>query len=279
MTPKLLSAEATDLSAADFVAQHGNVFALFDATTQDSGNVSYGVRLGEQRYFVKTAGNASDRKPALSHPQRVALLRNAVRLGRSIAHRALPQLLNVVECLDGPLLVYEWVEGELLRVTSALRSDPASACARFRALPAAEVVSALNVVFDLHAELAQRGWIAGDFYDGCLIYDFSKRRLHVVDLDNYRDAPFVNTIGRMFGSTRFMAPEEHELGALIDERTTVFTLGRTIRELLPSAAAEIAEVAQEACETQRERRFETVGKFYEAWSAAVSGLATVSNQR
>jgi hypothetical protein len=32
--------------------------------------------------------------------------------------------------------------------------------------------------------------------------------MQVVDLDNYRDAPFINHMGRMFGSTRFMAPEE-----------------------------------------------------------------------
>ena len=36
-------------------------------------------------------------------------------------------------------------------------------------------------------------------------------------------------MGRMFGSRRFMAPEEFELGAPLDQRTTVFTLGRLVR--------------------------------------------------
>jgi hypothetical protein len=36
--------------------------------------------------------------------------------------------------------------------------------------------------------------------------------------------------------------------------------------------AAIAEVAQRACETQRERRYETVGKFYQAWSAAAGAM-------
>jgi hypothetical protein len=31
-------------------------------------------------------------------------------------------------------------------------------------------------------------------------------------------------MGRMFGSTRFMAPEELELGALINEQTNVFAM-------------------------------------------------------
>ncbi len=90
-----------------------------------------------------------------------------------------------------------------------------------------------------------------------------------MDLDNYRDAPFTNTMGRMFGSTRFMAPEEHALGARIDERTTVFTMGRSIRELLPAASDSMAAVASRACEPDPDRRFQSMGEFYEAWSAAM----------
>ena len=40
-----------------------------------------------------------------------------------------------------------------------------------------------NESYDLHDQLATRGWIAVDFYDGCLIYDFDHREIHVVDLD------------------------------------------------------------------------------------------------
>ena len=78
---------------------------------------------------------------------------------------------------------------------------------RFRRLPRPQIMEALDVIFDLHYELAQAGWIAVDFYDGCLIYDFACHELHVVDLDMYRESPFVNEMGRMFGSSRYMAPE------------------------------------------------------------------------
>ena len=40
--------------------------------------------------------------------------------------------------------------------------------------------------------------------------DFEARRLHLIDLDSYHRGPTVNEMGRMFGSTRFMAPEEFE---------------------------------------------------------------------
>jgi hypothetical protein len=267
----LLTAQQTDSSPRELLARCGDVFAVFDGATQDSGNVSYGVRAGERRLFVKTAGAPDDTRPQLSHAARVELLRNAVRLRRSVASRAssaLPALLNVVESSEGPLLVYEWLHGELIGASSARRSDPASAFARFLALQRPERSAALEVVFALHVELCARGWIACDFYDGCLLYDFARQRMHVIDLDHYRDEPFVNTMGRMFGSARFMAPEEHTLSARIDERTTVFTLGRTLQQFLPEATGEMAEVAQRACDEDPQRRFASVQELYAAWSSS-----------
>jgi serine/threonine-protein kinase len=266
----LLTAERTDLTPGAFVAQQGEIFALFDSTTQDSGNVSYGVRVGGERFFVKTAGSPQDSRAFLSHGDRVGLLRNAIRLGRSVSDATLPALRNVVASAESPMLVYEWVEGELVGTSSVGRSDPTSASARFRELPWSERVAALDAIFRLHLKLAQRGWIACDFYDGCLIYDFAGRQIHVVDLDNYRDAPFMNSMGRMFGSTRFMAPEEHELGARIDERTTVFAMGRALQQFRATTTESVANLASRACASDSRLRFEGMGQFYEAWSTAVA---------
>jgi serine/threonine protein kinase, bacterial len=266
----LVQVASAELGARDIIAKHGEIFAVFDSATQDSGNVAYGVEAGGERFFVKTAGASNDDRPFLAHAERVALLRNAVRLRRSVPDGPLPVLHQVVESADGPLLVYEWVEGEVLRKGGAPGAEASSAFARFRGLPAHEIGEALERVFRLHVELARQGWVASDFYDGCLIYDFACRDLHVIDLDNYREGPFFNDMGRMFGSTRFMAPEEHQLGVRIDERTTVFTLGRTIEQLFPAANARIQSVAARACELHPRRRFQTVEHFYEAWSIAAA---------
>src|SRR5262249_53158182 len=128
--------------------------------------------------------------------------------------------------LSGPLLVYPWVDGELLGAPQARRDDPRSSFQRFRSLPARTIRRCLDAIFELHVQLARSGWVAVDFYDGCLIYDFAAERVAVVDLDMSPAGPFQNDMGRMFGSTRFMAPEEFERGARIDERTNVFTMGR-----------------------------------------------------
>jgi serine/threonine-protein kinase len=264
----LLTASRTHLTPRAFVAQHAEVFAVFDATTQDSGNVSYGGRVGDDRIFIKTAGVPDDPRPFLPHDARVALLRNAARLARDVSDPALPPLRNVVESVEGPLLIYDWVDGELVGTTRDRRGDPTSAFARFRALDARERAAALDTVFRVHVKLADRGWIASDFYDGSLIYDFARRRVYLVDLDSYRDGPFTNDMGRMFGSDRFMAPEEYALGARIDERTTVFTMGRAIIQFLPLGTEPIDRLIARACASEPDRRFQTMTQFYEAWSAA-----------
>jgi len=115
---------------------------------------------------------------------------------------------------------------------AAQRADPTSAFQRFRRLPPDQLTAAIDTILDVHLKLCAAGWIACDFYDGAIIYDFAARRAWLIDLDSYHLGSFTNGMGRTFGSTRFMAPEEFERGALIDQRTTVFTLGRAISVFL-----------------------------------------------
>ena len=204
-------------------------------------------------------------------------MHNAVQLTQSLSHPALCQLYQVIESPLGPLLVYEWIDGELIGVPRAQRADPASAYQRFRALPVPTLLHALDTIFDLHAKLAALGWIAVDFYDGCLLYDFQRHTLRIMDLDTYHQGPFVNEMGRMFGAARFMAPEEFQLGAPIDQRTNVFTLGRMIAVFLSDGTLTrtplrgsdaLHAVLCQACQVERAERFATVADFYAAWCAA-----------
>jgi serine/threonine-protein kinase len=273
-----LDRDRIDLRPAEYLGSVGEVFAEYGEQTQDSGNLSYGLRIEGARYFVKTAGRVDDPEPRLGHPARVELLRNAARLHASCAHRAFPRLHRVIESVEGPLLVYDWFDGELLGAPRERRADPGSAFRRFRGLPVPAIEACLEVIFDAHVELAKAGWIAVDFYDGCLMYDFASGRLAIVDLDMYRRGAFRNDMGRMFGSTRFMAPEEHERAALIDERTNVFTMGRTAFELLGEGAAfrgspEQLEVATRACRPDRGERFASLGELGAAWRGVRDGEA------
>jgi serine/threonine-protein kinase len=265
----------TDRAPEAFLGGVGRVFARFDSRTQDSGNVSFGLEAADgRRWFVKTAGDPAGQDFFLAHPQRVELLTNAVRLARDFAHPALPALQAVGESAWGPMLIYDWTAGELLHEPSARRDDAASAHQRFRRLPAGEIAAAIDTAIEVHVRLCARGWVACDFYDGAMMYDFGQRRLALIDLDTYHRGPFTNEMGRMFGSTRFMAPEEFEKGARIDERTTVFTLGRTASVFLGDGSLERAafrgtgaqQVAmRRACEPDRSRRFPSVAALADAW--------------
>ncbi|XVV08653.1 hypothetical protein ACQP2X_27820 [Actinoplanes sp. CA-131856] len=122
--------------------------------------------------------------------------------------------------------------------------------------------------------------MAGDFYDGSLIYDFTAHRMSVVDLEHYRPGPYRNEIGRMLGSRRFMAPEEFTAGAMIDQRTSVFTLGRTVLVLLGDGTTERAafrgtaalwEVAVRACRPAPVDRQGDLAAFGGEWREARSG--------
>ncbi|TDU86761.1 serine/threonine protein kinase [Kribbella voronezhensis] len=263
----------TDEQPETYLESIGTIFARFGADTQDSGNISYGVAAGDQRYFFKTAGIPSDTAPYFDFEGRQQLLRTAARLAESVVHPALPTFHGVIESPGGPVLSYEWRDGEHLRAVRDHREDPTTAYQRFRALPTDELLTALDQVFDLHAGLTAAGWVEGDFYDGSLIYDFARRRLTVMDLDSYRFGPYRNDMGRMFGSSRFMAPEQFSLGAPIDDRTTAFVMARTGLVFLSdgtlnrsSCRATDAQYAvlQEAVTT----RYPSYTAFYDAWREA-----------
>jgi serine/threonine-protein kinase len=262
-----------DLTPAEYLAGIGQVFMTFDARTQDSGNVSFGVEAAGRRWFVKSAGDPAN-AAFLDHPARVQLLRNAKRLAASVSHPALPRLHGEVASAWGPMLIYDWASGDLLGGPAERRADPNSAHQRFRHRPPEELTAALDVVLDVHVTLCAAGWVACDFYDGAMIYDFAAHRMWLIDLDTYHRGPFINDMGRMFGSTRFMAPEEFERGAMIDERTTVFTLGRTISVFMGDGSLEPAAfrgtpaqraAMTRACHPDPASRFSSVAQLAKAW--------------
>lgn len=97
---------------------------------------------------------------------------------------------------------------------------------RFRSLPVPNILATLDTIYDAHVALTEHGFVASDFYDGCIIYDFDGAQTFLCDLDEYRPGPWKLERDRAYGSTRFMAPEEFRRGATIDHVTNVFNLGR-----------------------------------------------------
>jgi len=227
-----------------------DAFAVFDR--QDSGCLSYGVERAGRRWFVKTA----------TEPRAAGPMTRVVALHRAVRH---PAIVRPVAVLPGPTLIYPWRPGRVLNAATVQGGDR-SALERFRRLPADEIRRALDAILDAHVAIAAAGWISVDRYDGCFLYDFDDRRMHLVDLDEYRPGPFVLDADRLPGSRRYMAPEEWARGATIDERTTVHHLGRTVQLLLTDRGTDRERtVAALATDPDPVRRHPTVAALVADW--------------
>jgi serine/threonine-protein kinase len=255
-----------DVDLAAYLARIGQVFHLFDG--HDSGCTAYGVLADGRRWFVKHS----------DQPKGIASLRRAIDVNRRVQHPALPRLYHTLSTPNGLALVYAWARGEPLAFGSATppekRRDPSFAPVRFRALPQEQVLAAIDTIYDVHLRVAEAGLIAVDFYDGCLLYDFERKRTTVYDLDEYRPGPFVLDAERLPGSRRVMAPEEFQRLSVIDQTTNVFTLARMAVLLLGDSrptfdawrgTEAMKAVLVQATDPERAARYPTVRAFVDAW--------------
>lgn len=246
-----------------YLGRVGEVFTAF--REGNSGCVSYGVRLADgKRWFVKEAVTGE----GLRSLERGWVFHRAVR------HSAIVPQFHRLATKGSWAVVMPWHEGDALYGNGP--GGRGSAMARLRALPVPEVLRAVGRILDAHVVVEDSGRVAVDFYDGSLLYDFDAGVMRLIGLDEYRPGPFVLEEERLPGSRRFMAPEEFSRGALIDSRTTVFTLGRTARLLLDGGdeeqewrgtAAQLAVIAR-ATRAEPARRFGTVGELSAAWREA-----------
>lgn len=252
MQDTLLGISSIDVALEEHLDRLGNVFTTFRSS--DSGCMCYGVEWQGWRYFVK---HAADEACA------AGLERSRV-LHHQVQHSSLPRLLNHFDTPQGRALVYEWVDGRNVYENKD----------RFYGLPVTERLRCLTVVYDIHRTIADAGFIAVDFYDGCILYDFDRRIPYVCDLDEYRAGAFRVAGNRLPGSKRFMAPEEFEDGALIDQVSNVYMLGRTAMVMLGDGSGDEGSwgwteaslaIARRATQPQRSLRYQRVTDYLDVW--------------
>lgn len=251
-----------------FTARWGTVFAVLD--DQDSGNLCLGVDGPDGRAFVKYAGARTARYDGAVEDA-VARLRRAAVVYRELAHPHLVRLREAVDVGQGHALVFDWTDATPIGRQYARGHV-------VRALSTAARADAVQQVYDFHVHAAALGWTAVDLYDGSVMLDPRTGRVTLCDLDFYERAPVVNRMGRMWGSSRFMSPEEHELGASIDEITNVVALGTLAHTFLGDDATKAPQawvgtteqlsVAERALSPDRAERWPSVAALAAAWRAA-----------
>lgn len=279
-----------------WIKKYGTVFSVIDET--GSGCISFGVANGEEKYFIKIAG-VDTIDAEISPKESVETLKSASEMYRTLKHPNLVELLEHYPYKDYYAAVFRWVEGGCLfdywNFEKYDRNpDILSPAVRFKELPAERKLSALEDIFSFLETVAANHYVAVDFYDGSLIYDFETDKMTICDIDLFRKQPAVNYMGQDYwGTKRLKAPEEYILGAAVDEVTNVYTLGAMIFDFFGSFTSEEIErryteqrffpcpierwrlgedaysVVLRAVAHDREKRYQTIAEFHEKFHSAV----------
>jgi serine/threonine-protein kinase len=267
-----VSVSKIDIEIEEYLNDNAHIFKKFGL--QDSGCVSWGTENQWGKKFVKF----SEKQKSIERLQRVRLLYNEIN------HAILPDLLNSIVTPSGFALVYEWVVGENLYdytsyTSNEMKRNPQSPYSRLKQSPIIDILKLLNIVYDFHVDVEEANYVEVDFYDGCLIYDFETKNIKLVDLDEYHKGPFILDRDRLPGSLRFMAPEEFTRGAVIDNITNVFTLGKLALEYLSDGTIEnwkgseaMLKIIKKATSQNRDIRYKSIKQFYKKWTKAQGTL-------
>lgn len=249
-----------------FLNKYGRVFKVFD--DQDSGNICFGTQLGGERFFIKFAG-APTARGSVSPETAVANLKSTLPIYRDLRHPNLIELVDAEEIAGGFAMIFHWADGNCMG-----RQYPESH-QKFMALPIETKLRVFDDVSAFLAHVAEKNYVAIDFYDGSILFYEVTGKTIICDIDFFRKQPCINDMGRMWGCSRFMSPEEYELGASIDEITNVYTLGATAfslftdsdfsRDPWPLDDHRYA-AAQKAVSQKRSDRFSSIRAFIEAWN-------------
>lgn len=253
-----------------FLDRYGTVFQVFD--DQDSGNICFGTQKDGQRYFIKFAGAPTEAYTGTLEDA-VARLRASLPVYRSLRHKNLIELIDAGDMGGGFALIFRWADGDCMgRMYPAARQ-------RFLRLPLTEKQQVFSDVLDFFVCVAAQGYVAIDFYDGSILYDFEHHTTTICDIDFFRHQPCVNDMGRMWGSSRFQSPEEYQLGAVLDEITNVYTVGATAFELFANGSRTRETwplndaqfyAAQKAVSDDRSLRQQSILQFKNEWELAGS---------
>lgn len=134
------------------------------------------------------------------------------------------------------MVIYEYAEGECLfdhwNFDKYKTTNEITPLMKFKTLSIAKRLNVVEKLFSFFETFISCGYVAVDFYDSSIMYDFETDEVTFCDIDLFRKMPTTNDLGKnYFGTKRLKAPEENCLGAVIDELTSEFTLGAIIFDM------------------------------------------------
>lgn len=212
---------------------YGKVFLVIDET--GSGCISFGIEKDNKKYFFKIAG-AKTVEAEISEEESIKLLKEAVVKYQDIKHDNLIKYVDSFDYKEFFVVIYEFAEGECLfdhwNFDRYKKTKEVTPLMKFKSLSIEKRLNVVEKLFSFFETFIDSGYVAVDFYDSSIMYDFENDEVTFCDIDLFRKLPTKNDLGKdYFGTKRLKAPEENELGATIDELTSEFTLGSIIFDM------------------------------------------------
>jgi serine/threonine-protein kinase len=251
-----------------FLRKYGTVFKVLD--DQDSSNLCFGIADDDKRYFIKYAGAPTDRA-CVTVEEAITNLKHTIPIYKDLAHPTLIKYIDSEEIGGGFAMIFDWIDTECPHPMYPLSRR------KFMQMPMETRVKVFEDILVFHAHVAAKNYIAIDFYDGSILYDFKREQTAICDIDFYEKAPYINQMGRLWGSSRFMSPEEFILGAEIDEVTNVYVMGATAFALFANSDRSLEkwplnerlyDVVKRAVSDDRSQRQQSIQELIEEWRAA-----------
>ncbi|MBD5523197.1 MAG: serine/threonine protein kinase [Lachnospiraceae bacterium] len=282
-----------------WLKKYGTAFWVVDET--GSGCICIGMENADKKYFCKIAG-VNTIEADVSPKESIEILKESVHLYYDLRHPNLVKIIENYEYDQFYVVVFEWTEGECLFDHwnfEEYKGDTAakSPKEKFKQLSVSKKLNTVDVLFSFLQNVNKKGYVAVDFYDGSIMYDFSTDKTTICDIDLFKKAPVINDKGAgWFGTKRFKAPEEYIMGNAIDEQTNIFTLGALIfdffgyfsdeemkqryfnNQFLPCTFSnwqlneESYQVANKAVSFSKNERYMTFAEFYTDWKKASSSI-------
>lgn len=251
-----------------FLSGYGRVFKVFDE--QRSGNLCFGVQAGDgKRYFVKFAG-----APTVHYngtmKDAVGRLKAATAVYQELSHPNLISYVGSEEIGGGYALAFEWTDAE------CAGGDYPESRRKFMALPLVTRMKIYEDILSFLEYVSQRSFVAIDFYDGNILYDFEAEKTILCDIDLYQKAPYTGELGR-WGSASYVSPEECTPGAVMDKITNVHTMGAAAFALFSNydrspekwpLSRGLYNVVKRAVSDERGDRQQSIRQLIEEWETA-----------
>ena len=249
-----------------FIYKYGKVFRIVD-NFYGSGNICFGVENDNKRYFIKFASAPKEKFDFGTTEQAVEWLKDASQVYRDLAHKNLIKFIKGEEVGGGYVNIFEWVDAECIGYPSPPSRQ------KFLNLPLEAKMQSYKDILEFHAHVAEKNYVAIDFYADQILYDFEYHKTIICDIDFYQKSPYYGDKGT-WGSSNFVSPEESVPNLRIDEITMVYTIGATAFSIFSdydrslekwTLGKSLYQVAKKAVSDNRDMRQQSVQQFIQEW--------------